>query len=48
MVKSGDDTRLGNSSFFGGAGVFFRNSSFSRNSRIPKLALCFGLRGSGC
>ncbi|MDY4802703.1 hypothetical protein [Campylobacter sp.] len=34
--------------FFGGVGVFFRNSSFSRNSRIPKLALCFGLRGSGC
>ena len=33
--------------FFGGAGVFSRNSRFFiRNSRIPKLALCFGLCGS--
>ena len=31
---------LGILDFFGGAGVF------SRNSRIPKLALCFGLCGS--
>ena len=40
---------LGILDFFGGAGVFSRNSRFFiRNSRIPKLALLFKLRGSGC